>query len=245
MIASRCALQLSRYLARRGTHRRGVCSHCRDPPGWNRVGPWSSGRGPRHRCVCRGLQPGPPALSAKAQEASQAAKAQGAEQWRRIARAPSRLAARPATNSPPTIKWIGASSPWNLTFVADLIGRRLDDLDESAHSRRGRSRADSILGVGDSYFASWSRPPASGRLAQCGTAARDDRRAIATSGGFGPSHDATRRLPGATGLAGPCSTTWPTACMSRIRTGDHPCRRSTDLWVHDPPQGPRASCAFC
>lgn len=63
--------------------------------------------------------------------ASHAAKLQGAEHWRRIAeliRAYDESAAELST----TIRWVGGSSLWNVTYVADLVGRQLDDLDERA-----------------------------------------------------------------------------------------------------------------
>jgi len=65
----------------------------------------------------------------KAAEASRAAKSQGAERWRRVAEL-LRASRSPAAEFAIVIGWVG-SSPWNLTFVADVIASRLDEFDES------------------------------------------------------------------------------------------------------------------
>jgi DNA-binding SARP family transcriptional activator len=67
-----------------------------------------------------------------AERARQMAGLQGAGQWRRIA---DLLCATRWDDDQfaATVKAIGTSSPWNLTYVADLIGRRLDDLDETGY----------------------------------------------------------------------------------------------------------------
>ncbi|MBI3747856.1 MAG: hypothetical protein HY262_03270 [Chloroflexi bacterium] len=67
-----------------------------------------------------------------AQNARHMAGLQGAEQWRRIAEL---LCASnwPDDQFAGVVKSVGTSSPWNVTFVADLIGRRLDDLDDAAY----------------------------------------------------------------------------------------------------------------
>lgn len=66
-----------------------------------------------------------------AQEALQLARFQGAERWRRIAEL-LRASYASSEEFAATVRWVGDSSPWNVTFVADVIGRRLDDLDEAA-----------------------------------------------------------------------------------------------------------------
>jgi LuxR family maltose regulon positive regulatory protein len=124
------ALQLSRYLSRRGMHRE-ASARIADirPAGTGSVlGQAVAGLGTAAYVAVAG---GSPVGSAKAQEASRAAKAQGAEQWRRICEL-LRASCAASDEFASTIKWVGASSPWNVTFVADIIGRRLDDLDESA-----------------------------------------------------------------------------------------------------------------
>jgi DNA-binding SARP family transcriptional activator len=66
-----------------------------------------------------------------AEAASALAKVQGATRWRRVAEL---LKVFPETSHAlsTAVRSVGESSPWNLTFVADLLGRRLDDLDELA-----------------------------------------------------------------------------------------------------------------
>ena len=63
--------------------------------------------------------------------ARRAARHQGADGWRRVAELLKGYCSTGADLSA-TISAVAATSPWNLTFVADLIGRRLDDLDEAA-----------------------------------------------------------------------------------------------------------------
>jgi DNA-binding SARP family transcriptional activator len=69
-----------------------------------------------------------PALAAGARRA---ARQQGATRWSRVA---DLLAAFLQTDSEfgTRIKAIGAASPWNVTFIADLVCRRLDQLDDKA-----------------------------------------------------------------------------------------------------------------
>jgi LuxR family maltose regulon positive regulatory protein len=122
------ALQLSRYLSRRTRHQEADARLIDAQPA-------ASGAvlgqaialltTSAYAAVAAGSTDG----EAKAQEASHAARSQGAEHWRRIAEL---LRAACATDEDfaATIKWVGNSSPWNLTFVADLIGRRLDSFDE-------------------------------------------------------------------------------------------------------------------
>jgi LuxR family transcriptional regulator, maltose regulon positive regulatory protein len=67
----------------------------------------------------------------KVSKALKAAKTQGAQQWRRVLEL---LRASYGSNEDlaATIKSVGKSSPWNITFVADIIALRLDDLDAAA-----------------------------------------------------------------------------------------------------------------
>lgn len=64
-------------------------------------------------------------------EARQAAKRQGAERWLGVAELLRGYGAS-ATECSSAVASVGESSPWNVTFVADLIAQRLDDLDEKA-----------------------------------------------------------------------------------------------------------------
>ncbi len=65
------------------------------------------------------------------EEARRAARDQGANGWRRVAELLRGYAGSPSELSS-VVASLGAASPWHVTFVADLIGRRLDDLDETA-----------------------------------------------------------------------------------------------------------------
>jgi ATP/maltotriose-dependent transcriptional regulator MalT/DNA-binding SARP family transcriptional activator len=69
--------------------------------------------------------------SKEALNASRAAASQGAEHWRRVTEL---LRAYWVSDSElsSAVIWVGTSSPWNVTFVADLLGRRLDKLSEGA-----------------------------------------------------------------------------------------------------------------
>jgi DNA-binding SARP family transcriptional activator len=73
---------------------------------------------------------GRPDAVVKAQAAARAARSQGAERWRRVAEL-LRGSCASGHEFATVIGWVGAASPWNLTFVADLVGRRLDEFDES------------------------------------------------------------------------------------------------------------------
>jgi LuxR family maltose regulon positive regulatory protein len=68
---------------------------------------------------------------AKVLKALQTARIQGAHHWRRILEL-LRATRRSNEDLSATIKSVGKSSPWNITFVADLVASRLDDLDSSA-----------------------------------------------------------------------------------------------------------------
>ena len=65
-----------------------------------------------------------------AKAAAMLARKQGATRWRRVAELIRPL--RKPHRSERGCAISRSSSPWNLTFVADLLGRRLDDLDEDA-----------------------------------------------------------------------------------------------------------------
>jgi len=66
-----------------------------------------------------------------ARDAKRSAKAQGAVRWWRTAELLEACAQSPDALSR-EIKSIGAISPWNLTYVADLIAARLGELDDAA-----------------------------------------------------------------------------------------------------------------
>jgi LuxR family maltose regulon positive regulatory protein len=122
------ALQLSRYLSRRGRHEEAFARLTDARPSGAVPGQAVAALAAiAYVAVGAGSADG----NSKALEALQAARLQGAEHWRRIAEL---LRASCASNEEfaSTIKSVGASSLWNVTFIADLIGRRLDDLDEQA-----------------------------------------------------------------------------------------------------------------
>jgi DNA-binding SARP family transcriptional activator len=72
---------------------------------------------------------GSPDGNQKANAAIKAAKTQGAQHWRRIAEL-LRASSGSVDEFSGAIRAIGGSSPWNVTFVADLMGRRLDEFDD-------------------------------------------------------------------------------------------------------------------
>jgi DNA-binding SARP family transcriptional activator/tetratricopeptide (TPR) repeat protein len=76
---------------------------------------------------------GSPQASALAEDALAVARRQRTSRWRRVAEL---LLAHcgPAQGLSATICSVGTVAPWNVTFVADLICRRLDELDNSALS---------------------------------------------------------------------------------------------------------------
>jgi DNA-binding SARP family transcriptional activator len=134
----------------------------------------------------------------KAQEASQAAKLQGAEQWRRIAEL-MRASCGGSEEFAATVSWVGASSPWNVTFVADLIGRRLDELDEpaaavvAAAARLHPGRWRFVLRQLVASSAPGSGPLQAGRLLE----SIGERSDIKRLRSYARRH---RRLPGASAL---------------------------------------------
>ena len=65
------------------------------------------------------------------QGAQRAAKLQGATRWRRVAELLTAFEGR-AKSLSASVASVGRTAPWNLTFVADLICRRLDELGEEA-----------------------------------------------------------------------------------------------------------------
>ncbi len=65
-----------------------------------------------------------------AREARRAARAQGAIRWRRTAELLEACAESPQALGK-LIPAVARTSPWNLTYISDLIAARLDDLDES------------------------------------------------------------------------------------------------------------------
>jgi DNA-binding SARP family transcriptional activator len=64
-------------------------------------------------------------------EASRAARLQGAESWRQITELLRAYHERPAELSA-AVRSVGGTAPWSVTFIADVLVRTLDDLDESA-----------------------------------------------------------------------------------------------------------------
>ncbi len=68
-----------------------------------------------------------------ARGALEAGKRQGAERWRRVAQLLSGFSATDLEFST-AIASIGVASPWSVTFIADLVGRRLDTLEGEAIS---------------------------------------------------------------------------------------------------------------
>jgi DNA-binding SARP family transcriptional activator len=66
-----------------------------------------------------------------ADAATKLAREQGATRWRRVAELLEAVAGSSNELSTAVLS-VGESSPWNLTFVADLLGKRLEDLDEDA-----------------------------------------------------------------------------------------------------------------
>jgi len=65
-------------------------------------------------------------------DAKLAAKRQEAVRWKRIAELVEAFG-EPAPLFDAAIKSVGSVAPWNLTFVADLVAIRLDDLDNTVH----------------------------------------------------------------------------------------------------------------
>jgi DNA-binding SARP family transcriptional activator len=126
------SLQVSRYLLRRARYEE-AATRLADLPSdasGTFVGRMVAGLGTSAYLAVAAGSPEGPDLATKA---SQAARVQGAEQWRRIAEL-LRAFCGSAEEFTATIRWVGASSPWNVTFVADLVARRLDELDASAMS---------------------------------------------------------------------------------------------------------------
>jgi DNA-binding SARP family transcriptional activator len=64
-------------------------------------------------------------------QAISTARRQGATRWRRVAELLGAVAGSPKELNV-AIRSIGAASPWNVTFIADLVCRRLDDLEGPA-----------------------------------------------------------------------------------------------------------------
>jgi ATP/maltotriose-dependent transcriptional regulator MalT len=121
-------LQLSRYLSRRGRHDEAAARIGDVDPAASGVNLGQASAvlaTSAYVAIAAGLADG----IVKAQEAARAAKIQGAEHWRRVAEV-LRASCTSGEEFATVIGWVGSSSPWNLTFVADLIGRRLDEFDE-------------------------------------------------------------------------------------------------------------------
>ena len=121
-------LQLCRYLCRRGRHEEASARIAEVDPAASGVVLGQAAMihvTSAYVAVAAGLSDG----ITKAREASLAAKIQGAEHWRRVAEI-LRASCTSGDEFGTVISWVGASSPWNVTFVADVVGRRLDEFDE-------------------------------------------------------------------------------------------------------------------
>ncbi len=81
---------------------------------------------------------GAPDAPALASRAFVAARHQGAQRWRRVAEVLKAYLASGVAFSVAVTK-VGKEGLWNLTFVADLIGRRLDELSETALTEVARA----------------------------------------------------------------------------------------------------------
>ncbi len=79
--------------------------------------------------VASGSAPGP----AQSAQAYTAARGQGAARWMHIAQLLMAFCDS-ASEFGSAIRTVGIASPWNVTYVADLVGRRLDELDEATVS---------------------------------------------------------------------------------------------------------------
>ncbi len=123
-------LVFARYLARRGRHQEAMAliSEGRLGQIGAFLGQAVAGLGTAAYVATAGASSD---ASSLVQRAADAAKGQGAEHWRRIAELLRGYGASSDEFST-AIRWVGDSSPWNVTFVADLVGRRLDELDEKA-----------------------------------------------------------------------------------------------------------------
>lgn len=76
---------------------------------------------------------GSPGARAAIQQAVAFATAQQATRWQRIGQLVG-ASLGSGTDLSASINTVGSSFPWHVTFIADLVSVRLDDLDESAHS---------------------------------------------------------------------------------------------------------------
>jgi DNA-binding SARP family transcriptional activator/tetratricopeptide (TPR) repeat protein len=123
-------LQCARYYSRRGEHEKARASMVDVQA--DVVGLFPAQSSTRltteaYVAVAGGFADGP----ALALEAYRAAKRQGAHRWRRVTEVLV-ACARGTAELPSAVTSVGASSPWNLTYLADLIVGRLDQLDEIA-----------------------------------------------------------------------------------------------------------------
>lgn len=125
-------IQCARYFARRGDHD-AAWAHMADVEA-NIVGLYPGQSSERLAALAYVAVASRSADGAAlALEAHQAARRQGAHRWRRVAEILRACEEGPVALSTATVT-VGASSPWNLTYLADLLTNRLDDLDESALS---------------------------------------------------------------------------------------------------------------
>jgi LuxR family maltose regulon positive regulatory protein len=122
------SLQWARYYSRRGNHEL-ARSRMNDIP--SEIVGLYPGQSTEHLAtlaciaVASGSQDGP----ATALAAYGAAKKQGAHRWRRVA-AVLRACGQDALTLSSTVASVGEESPWNLTYLADILVQRLDVLND-------------------------------------------------------------------------------------------------------------------
>jgi DNA-binding SARP family transcriptional activator len=124
------ALQTARYLARRGRHDEAMARLI--DVDWEGEGS-DVGQTTRQLLTLAyvAVAAGADDRDSLVEAASRAAKHQEAEGWRRVA-ALLKSHSTSGIEFSRTVESIGATSPWIVTSVADLVGQRLDDLDEAA-----------------------------------------------------------------------------------------------------------------
>jgi DNA-binding SARP family transcriptional activator len=125
-------LQLARFLARRGRQSEAVIAFAEVDP--SRLGIDLCQRTifavtRAYLAVAAGSEDGP----RLAKEALAAASGQGATRWLRTARL-LRSYSESGDDFSATVSSIAFASPWNVTYLADLVSNRLEDLDEDARA---------------------------------------------------------------------------------------------------------------
>jgi DNA-binding SARP family transcriptional activator len=123
------AQQLSRYFSRRGRHGE---AHAQLPDfAPSRTGSFLGQIPALSTAAYVAVAANDQDQDARVSTAVQSAKLQGADHWRRILEL-LRASTGTIADLSATIMAVGKSSPWNITFVADVIANRLDDLDAPA-----------------------------------------------------------------------------------------------------------------